>query len=83
MADHVPHIEISDYGDDHALLANQAFMNRQSRTFPRQDITLDQDLWGGRLGRYHKALRITTEAQAVSGKESGKERRAQSSGCQR
>jgi len=35
----------------------------------RQGITLDQDLWGGWLGQYLKALLITVERQALSGKE--------------
>ena len=79
FADQIPHIEISDYGDAHALVANQAFMNKQSKALFRQGIAIEDGLWGGWLGQYHKALRITTEAQAVSGKE----RRAQSSGRQR
>jgi hypothetical protein len=76
FADRVPHIEISDYGDADALLTNRAFMNKQSKTPLRQGIAMDEDLWGGWLGQYHKALRVTVERQAVSGKE----RRAQSSG---
>jgi type IV secretory pathway VirD2 relaxase len=69
FADRIPHIEISDYGDADALLANRALMNKQAQALLRQDITLDQDLWSGWLGQYHKALRITVERQAVSGKE--------------
>jgi hypothetical protein len=69
FADRIPHIEISDYGDADALLANRGLMNKQSQTLLRQGITLDQDLWGGWLGQYHKALRITVERQALSGKE--------------
>jgi hypothetical protein len=79
FAEQIPHIEISDYGDAHALLANQAFMNKQSKTLFRQGIAIEEGLWSGWLGQYHKALRVTTEAQAVSGKE----RRSQSSGRQR
>jgi len=79
FADEIPHIEISDYGDAHALLANQAFMNRQSKTLLRQGIAMDHNLLGGWLGRYHKVLRTTIERQAISGKE----RLAQSSGRQR
>jgi Protein of unknown function (DUF3363) len=48
FADRIPHIEISDYGDADALLANRGLMNKQAQTLLRQD------LWGGWLGQYHK-----------------------------
>lgn len=69
FADRIPHIEISDYGDADALLTDRGLMNKQAQTLLRQGITLDQDLWGGWLGQYHKALRITVERQALSGRE--------------
>jgi type IV secretory pathway VirD2 relaxase len=69
FAGRIPHIEISDYGDADALLANRGLMNKQAQTLLRQGITLDQNLWGGWLGQYHKALRITVERQVLSGKE--------------
>jgi type IV secretory pathway VirD2 relaxase len=69
FADRIPLIEISDYGDAAASLANRGLMNKQAQTLLRQGITLDQDLWGGWLGQYHKALRITVDRQALSGKE--------------
>jgi hypothetical protein len=56
-------------GDSDALLANRGLMEKQAHTLLRQGITLDQDLWGGWLGQYHKALRVTVERQALSGKE--------------
>ncbi|HKC92690.1 MAG TPA: DUF3363 domain-containing protein, partial [Nitrospira sp.] len=69
FADRIPHIEISDYGDADALLKNRGLMNKQAHTLLRQGIALDQDLWGGWLGEYHKALRVTAERHAVSDKE--------------
>jgi len=69
FADRIPYIEISDYGDADALLANRGLMNRQVQSLLRQDITLDQNLWGGWLGQYHKALRVAVESQGLSGKE--------------
>ena len=69
FADRIPYIEISDYGDADALLANRGLMNRQVQSLLRQGITLDQDLWGGWLGQYHKALRVAVERQGLSGKE--------------
>jgi hypothetical protein len=69
FADRIPHIEISDYGDADALLANRGLMDKQAQTLLRQGITLDQDLWGSWLGQYNKALRITVERQALSGRE--------------
>ena len=69
FADRIPHIEISDYGDADALLKNRGLMNKQAHTLLRQGIALDQDLWGGWLGQYHRALRVMVERQALSGKE--------------
>jgi type IV secretory pathway VirD2 relaxase len=69
FADRSPQIEISDYGDADALLKNRGLMNKQAQTLLRQGIAVDQDLWGGWLGQYHKALRVTVERQALSGKE--------------
>jgi hypothetical protein len=69
FADRIPHIEISDYGDAEALLKNRGLMNKQAHTLLRQGIALDQKLWGGWLGEHHKALRVTAERHAVSGKE--------------
>ena len=66
FADGIPHMEISDYGDAHALLANQAFMNRQSKTLLRQGIAMDEGLWGGWLGQYHATLRASLEKETVS-----------------
>lgn len=80
FADRIPHIEISDHGDADALLANHGLMNKQAHTLLRQGTIFDQGLWGGWLGRYHKALRITAERYAVSGKERPTEK---SSGRQR
>jgi hypothetical protein len=80
FADQIPHIEVSDYGDADTFLTNRGLMNKQTQTLLRQGITLDQDLWGGWLGQYHKALRATVERQVPSGKErptqksSGRER---------
>jgi type IV secretory pathway VirD2 relaxase len=74
FADRIPHIEISDYGDADALLTNRGLMNKQAQTLLRQGITLDQDLWGGWLGQYHKALRGTAERQALFGKEMSTQR---------
>ena len=74
FADRIPHIEISDYGDADALLANRGLMNKQAHTLLRQGITLDQDLWGGWLGQYHQALRVTAERQALFGKEMSTQR---------
>jgi type IV secretory pathway VirD2 relaxase len=69
FAGRIPTIEISDYGDAYALLAKQAFMNKQSKTLLGHGIAMDQNQWGGWLGQYHKALRITIERQVLSGKE--------------
>jgi type IV secretory pathway VirD2 relaxase len=69
FADRIPHIDISDYGDAEALLKNRRLMNMEAQRLLRQGITLDKDLWGGWLGQYHKALRVTVERQALSGKE--------------
>jgi hypothetical protein len=69
FADRIPHIEITDYGDADALLANRGLINKQARTLLRQGIALDQGLWGGWLGQYHKAIRDTVERQALSAKE--------------
>jgi hypothetical protein len=48
------------------LLKNRELMNKQAHTLLRQGIALDQKLWGGWLGEYHKALRVTAERHAVS-----------------
>lgn len=69
FADRSPQIEISDYGDADALLKNRGLMNKQAQRLLRQGILVGQDLWGGWLGQYHKALRVTVERQALSGKE--------------
>jgi type IV secretory pathway VirD2 relaxase len=69
FADRIPHIEVSDYGHADALLKDRGLMSKQARTLLRQGITLDQDLWGGWLGQYHKALRVTVDGQALSGRE--------------
>jgi type IV secretory pathway VirD2 relaxase len=69
FVDRIPHIEISDYGDADAFLANRRRMNTQAQTLLGQGITPDQDRWGGWLGQYHKALRVTVERQALSDKE--------------
>jgi type IV secretory pathway VirD2 relaxase len=69
FADQIPHVEISDYGDADALLKNCELMNKQAHTLLRQRIALDQDPWGGWLGEFHKALRVTAERQVLSGKE--------------
>ena len=80
FADGIPHIQISDHGDADALLANPALMNKQAETLLRQGTKPDQGLWGGWLGQYHKALRVTVERQLLPGKErasqksSGRER---------
>jgi type IV secretory pathway VirD2 relaxase len=80
FADRIPHIEISDYGGADALLKNRALMSKQAKTLLRQDTKSDQGLWGGWLGQYHKALRVTVERQFLPGKErsshesSGRER---------
>jgi hypothetical protein len=66
FADRIPHMEISDYGDADALLANRGLMNKQALTLLRRGIALDKDLWGGWLGQYHKALRVTLERPALS-----------------
>src|SRR5215831_1787512 len=65
-ADRIPHIEIFDYGDADALLKNRGLLNKQAQTLLRQGIALDKDLWGGWLGQYHKALRVTLERPALS-----------------
>jgi hypothetical protein len=62
-------MEISDYGDADALLANRTFMNTQAKTLLGQGIVMDHNLLGGWLAQYHKVLRTTIERQAVSGKE--------------
>src|SRR5215469_99444 len=80
FADRIPHIGISDYGDADALLKNRGLMNKQAHTLLRQGIALDQDLWGGWLGEYHKALRVTAERHAGLGQESPAQK---SSGRQR
>ena len=80
FADRIPHIEITDYGDADALLANRSFINKQARTLLRQGIALDQGLWGGWLGQYHKAIRGTVERQALLAKETSAQK---SSGRQR
>jgi type IV secretory pathway VirD2 relaxase len=69
FADRIPYIEISDSGDADALLKNRALMNKQAQTLLRQGIAVDQGLWGGWLGQYHKALRVVVERQALSGRE--------------
>jgi len=69
FADRIPHIEISDYGDADTLLKNRGLMNKQANTLLRQGIALDQGLWGGWLGEFHKALRVAAERQVLSGKE--------------
>jgi type IV secretory pathway VirD2 relaxase len=69
FADRIPHIETLDYGDADALLKNPGFMNKQAQTLLTQGITLEKDLWGGWLGQYHKALRVTAERQALFRKE--------------
>ena len=66
FADRIPHIEVSDYGDADALLNNRGFVNKQAHTLLRQGIAPAQDLWGGWLGQYHKALRVTLERPALS-----------------
>jgi len=66
FADRIPHLETSDYGDADALLANRELMKKHAQTLLRQGITVDQGLWGGWLGQYHKALRVTVERQALS-----------------
>jgi hypothetical protein len=80
FADRIPHIEISDYGDADALLKNRGLMSKQAHTLLSQGIALDQNLWGGWLGQYHKALRVTAERHAVLGQESPAQK---SSGRQR
>jgi hypothetical protein len=80
FADRIPHIEISDYGDANALLKNRRLMSKQAQTLLRQGITLDQDLWGGWLGQYQQALRVTVERQGPSREE---RRTQKSSGRQR
>lgn len=80
FADSIPHIQIFDHGNADALLANPALMNKQAQTLLRQGTTPDQGLWGGWLGQYHKALRVTVERQVLpdkdrpSQKSSGRER---------
>jgi hypothetical protein len=80
FADRMPHIQIFDYGSADALLANPALMNKQAQTLLRQGGTPDQGPWGGWLGQYHNALRVTVERQVLPGKErnsqksSGRER---------
>lgn len=69
FADRLPHIEISDYGNAYALLADRAFMNKQSKTPLRQAIATNENLWGGWLGQYHKTLRVADERQTLSRKE--------------
>jgi hypothetical protein len=69
FADRISYIEISGYGDADALLKNRGLMNKQAHTLLRQGIALDQGPWGGWLGQYHKALRVTVERQALFGKE--------------
>jgi hypothetical protein len=79
-ADRIPYIQISDYGDADALLKNRALMNKQAQTLLRQGITFHQDMWGGWLGQYHNAVRVTAERQALSDKARGAQK---SSGRQR
>ena len=74
FADRVPHIEISDYGDADALLTNRGLMSKQTQTLLSQGITFGEDLWGGWLGQYHQALRVTAERQALFGKEMSTQR---------
>ena len=76
FADRIPHIQIFDHGNADELLANPALMNKQAQTLLRQGATPDQGLWGGWLGQYHKALRVTVERQVLraSQKSSGRER---------
>jgi type IV secretory pathway VirD2 relaxase len=80
FADRIPQIQISDHGDADALLTNPALMNKQAQTLLRHGTTPDQGLWGGWLGQYQKALRVTVERQVLRGKEgpsqksSGRER---------
>jgi hypothetical protein len=80
FADSIPHIQIFDHGNADALLANPALMNKQAQTLLGQSTTPDQGLWGGWLGQYHKALRVTVERQVLpdkdrpSQKSSGRER---------
>jgi hypothetical protein len=69
FADRIPHLQIFDHGSADALLANPALMNKQAQTLLRQGATPDQGPWGGWLGQYHKALRVTVERQLLSGKE--------------
>jgi hypothetical protein len=80
FADRIPHIDISDYGDVDALLKNRGLMSKQAHTLLSRGIALDQNLWGGWLGQYHKALRVTAERHAVWGKERSAQK---SSGRQR
>jgi hypothetical protein len=70
----IPQFEVSDYGGADALLANRAFMNGQAQTVLTQGIAMDQNLWGGWLGQYHNAIRVSIASRAVS-----KERHAQKS----
>ena len=76
FGDRIPHIEVSDYGDADALLANRVFMNKQSKTPFSHGNTMNEGLWGGWLGQYHKALRITAERQALLGKERHRQKRS-------
>jgi type IV secretory pathway VirD2 relaxase len=76
FAEGIPHIEIADYGDADALLANRGLMNKQAHALLRQGITVDQGLWGGWLGQYHKTIRGTVERQVErpARKSSGRQR---------
>ena len=65
FAEHIPHIEISDYGNAIALLENPMFVKKQARLSRRCEIVGDQNAWGGWLGQYYARLRASIETERV------------------
>jgi hypothetical protein len=65
----IPRIEITDSGDADVLLANQGFVKKQAEKSGVRGIALDQNPWGGWVGRYHATLRTSLEKLTISGME--------------
>ena len=50
-------LKIDDYGSADLVLTNQAFLGRTAHALVKRGITLNDEGWGGWLGRYQAAVR--------------------------
>ena len=60
-------VEAEDLGDAEGILKKKQYLRRVARRMVKQGISLQEDGWGGWLGRYQAALRRSAEELANEG----------------